>query len=72
MEVKTKIAIDMTFSKDEMKVLKDASTLFNEIEERLRKYRNEKIDITFDDTSYSYEDFNKMSILLCDIVDENL
>jgi len=70
MEIKTKTTIDMTFPKDEMKILEDACALFNEIEEDLRKYRDEKIDITFNDTSYSYEDFYRMSILLCDMIDE--
>lgn len=72
MEIKTKTTIDMDFSKEEMKILEDACALFNEIEEDLRKYRDEEIDIIFDDTEYSYKDFNKMSSLLCDMVDEYL
>lgn len=72
MEIKTKTTFDMDFSKEEMKILEDACALFNEIEEELRKYRDEEIDITFDDTKYYYKDFNKMSNLLCDMIDEYL
>ena len=72
MEIKTKTTIDMDFSREEIKILEDACALFNEIEENLRKYRDEEIDIIFDDTEYSYKDFNKMSCLLCDMVDEYL
>lgn len=72
MEIKTKTAVDMTFSKEEMEILEQACSLFNDIEEDLRKYRDTEMEIVFDNTEYSYLDFNKMSTLLCDMVDEYL
>jgi len=72
MEIKTKTTVDMDFSEEELKILNDACTLFNEIEEDLRKYRDAEIKIVFNETEYSYSDFNELSTLLCDMVDEYL
>ena len=72
MEIKTRTTVDMDFSEEEMKTLNNACTLFNEIEEDLRKYRDARIKIIFNETEYSYSDFNELSTLLCDMVDEYL
>lgn len=70
MKIKTKTVIDMDFTDREIEILEDASDLFNWIELELRKFKDKEMDIPFSDINYSYADFNKMSNLLCDMVNE--
>lgn len=73
MEIKARTTIDMDLTEEEIIILNNACTLFNEIENDLRHNGytdNKKVEILFDNTSYSYSDFRKMSDLLCDMVEE--